>query len=479
MQIQRVDLSTCPGLFSPTSSQNGQLIRVRLLGGVLNSIQACALADFAERFADGVLLITNRANLQVRVQEAEIPPSVFQEFQFLGLAGAIDELDRLRNLMASPTAGIDPKALTDSRPLVEALDEYISHNRQLVGLSAKFSIGIDGGEEVSVRGRTNDIWFVAERVEQSVQFRLSFGMGQGQEIKTNVLQPPQQCIPAVAAIAQVYLDHSDQIELTDQPHRRSKKPRLRDVISARGIEWYLEQMQLECTAFQMVSMQQDVPLAPVGIHPQMQSGYFYLGIILGLGQLSSRQLRGLSVLSTRYGSGVLRVTPWQNILIPNVKESDLAVLQKELSALDIDYATAHPGRAIVACAGRSGCEAAKTSSQEDASVLIQRLQERFHLDQPINIHVSSCAKGCAQPYPSDIALLGCSDTSYEIYLRDGQQPFGRLLTSAAPAADVLSRVEKIIEVYLQHRQNPQESFRQWVEQHSISHLQALLDASHV
>jgi ferredoxin-nitrite reductase len=479
MQIQRVDLSTCPSLFSPTSSQNGQLIRVRLLGGFLNSTQADALADFAERFANGVLLITNRANLQMRVQGAEIPPSAFQEFQFLGLAGAINELDRLRNIMASPTAGIDPKALIDSRQLVKALDEYISHNMQFVGLSAKFSIGIDGREEVSIRNRTNDIWFVAEQVEQLVQFRLSFGMGRGQELKTNVLLYPQECIPVVAAIAQVYLNYFEQIEVTDQPHRRSKKPRLRDLISARGIEWYLEKMQLECSAFQAVSMQQHAPLAPVGIHPQMQSGYFYMGIILELGQLNSRQLRGLSVISTRYGSGALRITPWQNILIPDVKESDLEALQKELSALDIDFTTTHPGRAIVACAGRSGCEAAKTSSQEDASALIQRLQERFTLDEPINIHVSSCEKGCAQPFPSDLALLGCSDAAYEIYLRDGQQLFGRLLTDAAPAADVLDKVEKIVEVYLQQRQNSQESFRQWVEQQSISYLQTLLVSSHV
>jgi ferredoxin-nitrite reductase len=136
--------------------------------------------------------------------------------------------------MASPTAGIDPQALIDTRELVKALDDAIVQHEAFAGLPAKFSVGFDGGEAVSIRNRPNDVWFVAtachppgESEPVPVLFRLFFHVGQGQELDTGILLRTEECVPMVVAIAQVYLEHVEHLGHT----AAGKKPRLRQVLA--------------------------------------------------------------------------------------------------------------------------------------------------------------------------------------------------------------------------------------------------------
>ena len=207
---------------------------------MLTSEQASVVAHFAEQMGDGYLQITNRANLQIRSVHMVAPPSLLSTFQDVGLAAAmISTVDHLRNIMASPTAGIDPQALIDTRALVTALDQTIVQHEEFAGLPAKFSVGFDGGEVVSVRQHPNDIWLVATaspnqstgehaaRVLSSlVQCRTRAGAGHGPPGT-----PAQECVPLVVAIAQVYLTHVDRRSLLPP----GKKPRLRQVIAQQGI----------------------------------------------------------------------------------------------------------------------------------------------------------------------------------------------------------------------------------------------------
>jgi ferredoxin-nitrite reductase len=172
--------------------------------------------------------------------------------QALGLAAPIASTDHIRNIMASPTAGIDPQALIDTRGLVKGLDDTIAQHAEFVGVPAKFSVGFDGGETVSVRDRLNDVWLVATACQQPGEskplpeyFRLFCNAGQGQELDTGILLQPEECVPIVVAIAQVYLAYVEHIGHT----ATGKKPRLRQVLAQQGVAWYLEQVwqSLPCT----------------------------------------------------------------------------------------------------------------------------------------------------------------------------------------------------------------------------------------
>jgi ferredoxin-nitrite reductase len=212
-------------------------------------------------------------------------------------------------------------------------------------------------------------------------------------------------------------------------------------------------------------------------------------------------LRSLAQLATTYGSGSLQLTPWQTVLIPDVPVAQTRALELALAALGCSIDATHPAAGVVACAGKPGCAAAATPTQDPAQALIQQLIQQLPqpLDQPINIHVSGCEKACAQPYASDIALLGVEIEEngleafgeglsadrpadrpanrpiegYEIYLPLGNQPFGRRLSAAMPVAQAISQVVQIVRIYQSRRDSPDQSFRQFTQQYNILMLQDL------
>src|SRR5215510_3989812 len=187
--------------------------------------------------------MTNRASLQIRAVRTVPPTTMLTTFQTTGLAASRASVDHLRNIMASPTAGIDPQAVIDTRALVTALDRAIVEHEEFAGLPAKFSVGCDGGEAVSVRNRPNDIWLVATTdqrpgtdVSPSVFFRLYLNGGQGQELDTGLLLRPEECTPTVVAMAHAYLAYMESCA----PGTTGKKPRLRQVVAQQGVASYLE-----------------------------------------------------------------------------------------------------------------------------------------------------------------------------------------------------------------------------------------------
>ncbi len=481
----------CPGLFYATPAQDGAIYRIRTPAGLLTSAQAGVVAHFAEQMGGGYLQITNRANLQVRSVHMVAPPSLLSAFQDVGLAAAVSGVDHLRNIMASPTAGIDPQALIDTRPLVTALDHAIVQHEEFAGLPAKFSVGLDGGEGVSVRHHPNDIWLVATANPQPgagkhlpASFRLLFNAGQGQELETGLLVRPEECVPLVVAIAQVYLTHVEH----RRPPAAGKKPRLRQVIAQQGIIWYVEQLRrlLPFTLPQQpVVVARSADVTPhsrhLGAHPQRQHGLSYLGVVAPLGRLAIQQLQALADLSQVYGSGMLRLTPWENVLIPDVPTERVPALHQAIEQLGLHDSATHPWSALVACTGNRGCQASATDTTGHALNLANHLAQHGRLDQPVNIHLSGCTKSCAQHHKSDIALVGITlqqgdqtVEGYRVHVGASEQPFGRVLSEAVPADDMPALMASLLQVYRDHRQTVDEAFGAFADRNSIPTLQGLL-----
>jgi len=490
--LQQSEPIACPGLFYATSAQDGIISRMRTPGGMLTSQQGSAVAHFAEQFGDGYIQITNRANLQIRAVDMAPPPAVLTTLQALGLAAPIASVDHIRNIMASPTAGIDPQALIDTRGLVKALDDTIAQHAEFVGLPAKFSVGFDGGESVSVRDRLNDVWLVATVCQQPGEsqplpayFRLFFNAGQGQELDTGILLQPEECVPMVVAIAQVYLAHVEHIGHT----ATGKKPRLRQVLAQQGVAWYLEQV-LQSLPFTV--RRQPEPMARssarmpryhhIGLHPQRQPGFSYLGVVLPLGRLAAQQCRELAHVAQVYGSATLRLTPWQNILIPDVPDHHIPALYQAIARLGLPVSATHPWSALVACAGNAGCSSSATNTTAHALGLASYLAQRVPLDRPVNIHVSGCPKSCAQHHQSDIALLGITmqqgDTSvegYRVYVGTGDEALGRSLYPAVLATELPALLTRMLQIYQDNRRTPDESFGAFANRYAIADLQQLFD----
>ncbi|OUL36498.1 precorrin-3B synthase [Nostoc sp. T09] len=478
----------CPGLFYATPAQDGILSRIRIPGGILNSKQCRAIAEIADLYGGGYVDVTNRANLQIREIHQGINAEVLKRLQKLGLGSNNTAVDQIRNIMTSPTAGIDPQELVDTRPFVQAWDNYIKANSQLSALSAKFSVCFDGGGIVSVSDRVNDIVFAAVLVDGNVYFRLGLSVGaKGKPAKdTGILLPLENCLPVLAALADVYLAHID----ASSKH----KLRLREVVNSLGCENYLQEVQ-QRLAFPLSSLGQKEKFVErtatkyhhIGIHPQRQPSLFYLGVVLPLGRIETMQILGLAELAEKYGSGTLRLTPRQNILLTDIPQQWVADVQSKMAALGLDCSVSNINSVLVACSGKRGCAASITDTKGDALALAEYLKNRVSLDSPVNIHFSGCAKSCAQHSKSDITLLGVSVEEengtvegYRVYVGvdDNDLQFGREYQFVT-VAKLPALIERMLLVYKTQRLNHDETFREFANRYQISQLKQLCDRSHV
>ena len=382
---------SCPGLFCPTIAQDGVITRIRTPGGRVLRSQLETLVQVAASIGCPEVLITNRANLQLR-SIARVDAIGLQLLQQAGLAAA-PEVDHLRNVMASPLAGWDANAIADVLPIVAALDSYLSRSLYLQPLSAKFSIGMDGGESVSVRDRLNDIWLVAESANA---FRLVLSLGE--EVRTEVVT--RDCVRLVDAIARVYLVQIDRFSAVKRL-RRSGRARLRDVVRGMGVDRFLGDLG-DSLGGGSGGLGETLVNRANAIRPY--GGLVYTEIIMPIGYVQLSQIRSLIQILSQFNLSEIRLTPWQTIIIPNVAESPLLALENVLTLNGLNPSKTHPARGIMACSGRSGCQSAATHAKEHALKLIQRFTG---VDRSFpSIHISGCEKRCAQPKDGDITMIG-------------------------------------------------------------------------
>ncbi|MFN6466239.1 MAG: precorrin-3B synthase [Nostoc sp. DedVER02] len=486
-------VATCPGLFYATPAADGILSRIRIPGGIISSQQCRAIADIADQHGGGYVDVTNRANLQVREIRTGIDAEVLKHLQNIGLGSHNSVVDHIRNIMTSPTAGIDPQELIDTRPFVQDWDNYIAAHPALSGLSAKFSVCFDGGGIIRVCDRLNDILFAAVLVDGDVYFRLHLSVGaKGQPPSdTGILLPPEQCLPLLAALAEVYLAHT----------KTTNKRRLRllELLNTLGCENYLQEVQ-QRLPFPLLYGEAGKYLTPqplkefsaipqgegkyqhIGIHPQPQQGLFYIGIVLPLGRLESRQIKGLADLAAKYGSGSLRLTPWQNLLLTDIPLQWLGDIQSEIAFLGLDSSATNIKSALVACSGNRGCASSATDTKSHALALAEYLETRVTLDCPINIHFTGCEKSCAQHSKSDITLLGVSLNTdsgavegYHVYVGDSKQKFGRQIYQYVTFAELPALIERMLDIYKIQRLNSDESFGEFANRYAVPQLQHLFN----
>src|SRR5580700_5800020 len=228
------------GLFYVAPAQDSYMCRLRIPNGIMKHWQFAGVADLAERLCGPFSHVTTRANLQVR----EIPPkhaaALIEGIQDLGLCSRGSGADNIRNVTGTPTAGIDPQELLDTRPYAREWHFHILNDRSLFGIPRKFNVGFDGGGVIAVLEDTNDIAFAAVEVkdgfsvEPGVWFRLGIGGITGHKDfakETGIIVKPADATKVADAIVRVFID------LGDRTNRL--KARLKYVIDGMGMDQFL------------------------------------------------------------------------------------------------------------------------------------------------------------------------------------------------------------------------------------------------
>jgi ferredoxin-nitrite reductase len=485
-----VFLTKYHGLFYVAPAQSAFMCRLRIPNGILNAYQLRGLADLAERCGGGFVDVTTRANLQIREIAPANAPALLMGLQELGLTSRGSGADNIRNITGSPTAGIDPQELIDTRPFARAMHHHILNHRELYGLPRKFNIAFDGGGAISALEDTNDIGFAAVAVREGhgqpegVYFQLQLGgiTGHGDFAReTGVIVAPDECIAVATAVVRVFIDNGDR---TDR-----RKARLKYVLDGWGIERYLAETEKHLPfKLRRVPAEAIAPRPPVakhghiGVHPQKQDGLNYIGVVAPVGRITATQMRGLADLAANLGSGTLRLTVWQNLLISDISAERVESAKNWLEALGLGWSATALRGGLIACTGNTGCKFAATDTKGQALAIADYLEPRVTLDQPVNIHLTGCHHSCAQHYVGDIGLLGAKVgddgiEGYHLYVGGGagaERKLGREVWRDVAFAEVPARVERMLKAYLAHRAGA-ETFHAFTNRHDLDALRRLFD----
>jgi ferredoxin-nitrite reductase len=478
------------GLFYVAPAQNSFMLRLRVPGCILSSHQMRGLAEMAEEWGAGEAHVTTRGNLQVRRFQPKDIVRVLMKVQSLGMSSRGSGADNIRNITATPTSGLDPRELFDVAPLAQALNFYILNSRDLYGLPRKFNVAFDSGGALSFVADTNDIAFVATRVgpdrgvPEGVYFRVQLcGITGHRQFASDcgILLTPGQTVAVAAAMIRVFIDHGDR---TDR-----RKARLKYLIDRWGVEKFLEETEKRL-AFPLIRfpLAECEPRAPIdrfahlGVHSQRQAGLAYIGVAVPVGRMSAAQMRAIADIAERFGSGEIRLTVWQNLLLPNIPVDRVEDVRRVLADAGLSDSAASISAGTVACTGNTGCRYSATDTKAHAVALAQFLDQRFSILQPVNLHVTGCPHSCAQHYIGDIGLLGAKvdgEEGYQVLVgggSDDRQGLGRELIAAIRFADLPPVMEQLFGSFLQKRQGD-ESFLEFTRRHDIGELKRMLGGS--
>jgi ferredoxin-nitrite reductase len=473
------------GLFYAAPNQKSYMCRLRIPNGILTHWQFAGLADLAQRHGGGYAHVTTRANLQVREIEPRNAVAMVEAILDLGLCSRGSGADNIRNVTGTPTAGIDPQELIDTRAYAREWHFHILNERALYGIPRKFNVGFDGGGIIPVLEDTNDIGFQAVSVKDGfglapgVWFRLLLGGITGHKDfgrETGVLVKPAEATQVADAVVRVFIDHGDR--------SNRFKARLKYVLDRFGMEKFLalveEKLGRPLTRVQAQAVEPRPAFdraAHIGVHPQKQDGLNWLGVVLPVGKLTVAQMRGLAGVARELGDGELRLTVWQNLLISGVPSERIGEAVSAIEALGLTTSASSIRAGLVACTGNMGCKFAASDTKRHAEEIARWCEARVALDGPINIHLTGCHHSCAQHYVGDIGLLACKvqDTEdseqiegYHILVGGGFGPdatLAREIWRDVKAADVPATIGRLLKAYLARRASKDETFLAFTRRH--------------
>lgn len=410
--------SACPGLLRIVPARDGGICRIKLAGGRIDAAQARVVAQVAEREASGTIEVTNRANLQIRgihgAHEAVIEPLLGA-----GLGPRQSAGDDVRNLMLSPTAGLDPHRLFDARPLAARILATLESTPRLHDLSPKFALSLDAGEGLAMLEHHHDLWLSALALDGDVW--LAFGLA--------------GCPAHDRPLAAVALEHGHALVLAllelFLQRARPAQTRMRHLLQALSMEELLdalaERLGVTLRRDPAITGWRRAPTKPdahLGIYPQALPDRCAVGGAAPLGRLDAGMLERLAGLAEQLGDGTLLMTPWQSVLLPNVARSQADQALSAMMRIGLLTDPHQPLARLIACTGSAGCVKGRADTKADARRLALLLPDG---DPGVAVHLSGCERSCAAAHATPFTLLATEEGYYDLYARGASDTgFGTL-----------------------------------------------------
>jgi len=464
------------------------MVRIRIPNGLLHSHQLRTIADVTEKYARGTADLTVRQNIQLHWVTIQDLPELLDGLWHAGLTTKGSCGDDTRNITGCPLAGVDADEIFDASSLALEANNFFVGNGDFYNLPRKFKVCITGCRVWCAYPEINDVGLTAvRRAGGEVGFSLRVGGGLSADphlaVRLNAFVQRQQVIPVLKGVAEIFRES----EILRENRERA---RLKFLFLKHG--WTADSFQEELErriGFHLdpaveEKRPNDVYRDHVGIYPQKQDGYSYVGAAVLRGRISSQQMRAAADAADRYASGELRTTNMQNLLIVNVPNANAQALAGELEASKMPVGGSPFWRGVVACSGSEFCKIAITETKSFSRWLVEELEERLPgFEQHLKLHVTGCPNSCGQHWIADIGIEGKKikvdgrqQDAYYFCVGGAvglHQSVARPIGYRCLASEVPDAIERLLRRYLYER-SPDENLRHYFARHSNDELRECL-----
>lgn len=411
-----------------------QMIRIKIPYGKLTTDQLLRISDVSDEYSKGRLHTTTRQDIQIHHVSLGRTPELWEELEKSNVTLREACGNTVRNVVASPLAGIDKEEAFDVSPYAHAVFEYFLRQPFGQELGRKFKISFSGSSDDTGLTHINDLGFIAQLkntengLERGFKVLLAGGLG-AQAFEPKVIfdfLPTQQVIPLIEASIRIFDRYGE---------RKSRhKARVKYLIKSIGVDRFLELVREETIALKHKGYPIDsstvTPILfdePVlneiesqneyknwhksNVFEQKQTGYYAVAIKLLNGDFYTDQAREIVRIVRNVAADDIRITPSQNLILKYIRKDNLPYVFNELKKLklaDNGYDTTFD---ITACPGTDTCNLGISNSTSTASTIEQFLRQEYPElinENNLKIKISGCMNACGQHTIADIGLHGSS-----------------------------------------------------------------------
>lgn len=384
--------------------------RIKLTDTKMNLEQLEVMAKIGLEYAQGLVDITDRQNIQFHYIQIKDIPAIFKLLDSVGLTSRMASGDGPRPIMTSPVGGIDAEEIINASILAREVDSYFDENEdRFCNFPRKYKIGISGCSKHAAAHEIQDVAFTAfKNSEGDVFFDLTLagGLSKSKQIalRANKYVKPSQVKDVAVACAEIFRDYGNRVN--------RNKARVRHLVNEWGLEKFVDEIE-KVIGYKLENGLDEPVITPLekrnhfGIHKAKQEGESFIGFATNSGRVDGKDFKLISDICSKYNVKGMALTSTQNFIIYGVKDEDSQAIADEIDSLGYPYAPTPFRARLQSCTGREFCKFGITETKEYAKKVVLELEERNpNFKETVMIAISGCGNGCSHPQISDIGFVG-------------------------------------------------------------------------
>ena len=438
------------GVFFRRQTPGRFMMRIRMPNGFTNAEQLSVIADLSRECGTGFVDITTRQQIQLRGFGMSDLAHIWDRLHAVGLVSLQTGMDNIRNVIGCPVAGLTDDELFDASQVVRQFNDAFLRNKAFTNLPRKLNVAITGCTENCTHGETQDLSLTpAIKIIDGEEVK-GFNIAVGGKVGSGGLRPatpmgvfcrPEDAASLCSHITLIFRDYG--------PRKARNRARLAFLIEEWGIDRFRSELERRVGG-RLLQQGRDARTTRhhdhLGISRQKQPGVCAVGLNVPVGRITSEQLSGLAQMSLRYGTGDVRITTSQNVIVTNVPEHMLSEMTTEPLLRELRHDPSDMMRGVVSCTGIDYCHMALIETKELALKTALELDERLGKGKKLlTMHWSGCPAGCGNHTGADIGLLG-KNVKIGDQIVDAVDVFksGTKILDDVPCSDLTRVLEQVI-----------------------------------